>query len=81
MEKFEIPQEMPDKKEQVRTLSEKIGVLEEEKSKFHLPENLPDGEKYLPEHLDSQQKSEILRIQRELNDAKTRLNFLENPDK
>ena len=72
---------MPDKNEQIRVLNEKIRVLEEEKSKFHLPENLPDGEEYLPEHLDPQQKSKILRIQRELNDTKTRLNFLENPDK
>jgi hypothetical protein len=75
---YSIPEEMPSKEKQIEILEKKISSLEEELKKYNLPDDLPVGKEFLPAYLSDKDKEEILRIQRELSNAKSRLDFLEN---
>ena len=59
-------------------LQEKREKLENDLKRFNLPENLPDGESFLPERLDEDEKAQIIKIQKRLREIKNRQEFLED---
>jgi len=59
-------------------LQEKREKLENDLTRFNLPENLPDGESFLPERLDEDEKAQIIKIQKRLREIKNRQEFLED---
>ncbi len=67
--------ESPSKSEELKSLIEKIEKLKEDLRKYGIHGVSLENARPIPDHLTPQEKKEIFRVQRDLQEAKVRLEF------
>lgn len=77
---FEKMPEMPSDEERLEISKSKLDKLNKELERFNLPENLPDGKDFLPDHLSEEEKNEIIIIQEEKKALEIEIEYLEDKE-